>query len=267
MRRSSRTTGDRLRWLDQGLAIETRTRHEAMVSTLKSLQGWAPPNRHRTLAEHAFETLRDAILQGDLRAGQRLSIDELAVALDMSKMPIRDALRRLEAIGLVKTRPYRGTHVSETSVEDLHDAYRARLVVEPLALRCAAERFTAEDAAAGRRWLDELNRLPESASRELWAAHKGFHFSLYEASGSTWLPRVIQPLWEASERYRFATRIEPRSVRSKAEHERILQACIDRDPETAAIAHHDHLARTANEMAESMGAEPLFETIAPAPGD
>jgi DNA-binding GntR family transcriptional regulator len=235
-----------------------------MATELNRLGGWAPTGRHRTLAEHAFDTLREAILQGELQAGQRLSIDELATALDMSKMPIRDALRRLEAVGLVQTQPYRGTHVSEISVEDLHDAYRARLVIEPLALRCAAERYTDEDAAIARRWLDELNALPEEASRELWAAHKRFHCSFYDASGSTWLPRVIRPLWETSERYRFATPIEPRSRRSQAEHARILQACIDHDAESAAIAHHDHLVRTANEMAASMGAGPLFELISPA---
>src|SRR5450432_2950146 len=107
---------------------------------------------HRTLAEKAFETLHIAIVTGRLRPGARLPIEELAGVLEMSPMPIREAVRRLDADGLVENIPHRGARVTELSVTDLEEVYEARLALESLAIRRAAERFDAEhaDAVGGR---------------------------------------------------------------------------------------------------------------------
>ena len=78
---------------------------------------------HRTLAEKAFETLHAAIITGQLRPGARLPIEELAEVLEMSPMPIREAVRRLDAAGLVENIPHRGARVTELSVTDLAEVY------------------------------------------------------------------------------------------------------------------------------------------------
>jgi DNA-binding GntR family transcriptional regulator len=237
-----------------------------MASSVASA-GPAAAGGHRTLAEKAFSSLHDLILTGGLVPGQRLLIEELAERLDMSPMPIREALRRLDAVGLVEHVPHRGARVAELSVEDLREVYEARLALEPLAIRHAAERFTDEDAgrasAALARHVDGYRRDDRAAA---WSAHTDFHFALYRAAGSRWLIRLITPLWESSERYRLASLPQGRSLdERRREHERILEACVARDPEQAALELADHLALTANLVARSMGSGELFTIREPTP--
>jgi DNA-binding GntR family transcriptional regulator len=221
---------------------------------------WVTQGGHRTLAEKAFTALHAGIVTGGLVPGQRLRIEELAELLDMSPMPIREALRRLDSVGLVEHVPHRGARVAELSVDDLREVYEARLALEPLAVRHAAERFTDEDAELARDCLARLTDTYGGADvREAWAAHTDFHFALYRAAGSRWLLRLITPLWESSERYRIASLPMQRDLAERrSEHDRILGACAEGDPEAAALELHNHLARTANQLAQGMGAGELF---------
>jgi DNA-binding GntR family transcriptional regulator len=231
----------------------------ALAST--GLRAWAPQGGHRTLAEKAFVALHDAIVRGELRPGERLPIEELAEVLDMSPMPIREALRRLDAVGLVENVPHRGARVTELSLDDLRDVYAARLALEPLAVERAAERFGPEEAERGRQLLAALNKLADNATPETWAAHTGFHFCLYEAAGSAWLLRLIQPLWESSERYRLSSATTRKVSLRREEHDRILQACAEHQPAVARAELHNHLVRTANTISGSMGGGDLFEPV------
>jgi DNA-binding GntR family transcriptional regulator len=216
---------------------------------------------HRTLADGAFAALHDAIVTGELAPGERLPIEELGDALGMSAMPIREALRRLDTAGLVENVPHRGARVTELSIADLVDVYEARLALEPLAVRRAAERFTPENAAIARARLDALAALPDDNSPATWAAHTAFHFALYDAAESVWLGRLIRPLWETSQRYRLAVRVAGKLDARRVEHETILRACIDHDADRAALSLHNHLITTANVVAEAMGAERIFAAL------
>src|SRR5438093_22182 len=82
--------------------------------------------------------------RGDVAPGGRLRIEDLAELLEMSPMPIREALRRLDSAGLVEHVPHRGARVAELSLPDLREVYEARLALEPLAVQQAAVRFTSE---------------------------------------------------------------------------------------------------------------------------
>ncbi len=226
---------------------------------------------HRTLAEKAFSELHDAIVRGERAPGERLRIEDLAQELEMSPMPIREALRRLDAAGLVEHIPHKGARVTELSMPDLREVYEMRLALEPLAVEHAAERFTGQDARGARESLDRHVRAYRRGDlRQAWAAHTDFHFALYRAAGSRWLVRLITPLWESSERYRLAWLPIQRNLDERlGEHERILAACSARDGERAAVELHDHLAITANLVAKQMGGQELFELrgrgVAPAP--
>src|SRR3954451_4963563 len=92
-----------------------------------------PGAPHRTLAERAFNELRHHILAGDLLPGEHLRIRDLAESLGMSVMPVREALRQLEAIGLVEHRPHRGAIVTEISEDELVDLLRALRALKPYA--------------------------------------------------------------------------------------------------------------------------------------
>jgi DNA-binding GntR family transcriptional regulator len=214
---------------------------------------------HRTLAEKAFDTLHTAIITGQLRPGARLPIEELAEVLEMSPMPIREAVRRLDAAGLVENIPHRGARVTDLSITDLAEVYEARVALEVLAIRRAAERFTSEDEALARRRLEALHQMPDDNSAATSSAHAEFHFSLYAVADSAWLLRLIRPVWETSERYCLEVPQCRQLAARRGEHEAILEACRARDPTRAAIALRDHLATTANHIAVAMGGEVLFE--------
>jgi DNA-binding GntR family transcriptional regulator len=228
-------------------------------SPLAALAGVDPPSGHRTLAEKAFAMLHTAIITGGLRPGARLPIEELAELLEMSPMPIREAVRRLHAAGLVENIPHRGARVTELSVTDLAEVYEVRLALEVPAIRRAAERFSPVCEARCRRKLAALGELSDDNSAGTIAAHDEFHFALYAAAGSAWLLRLIRPVWETSERYCLEVPQCRRLAARTAEHEEIVEACAAHQPDRAAAALRDHLSTTANAISVAMGGEPLYE--------
>lgn len=213
---------------------------------------------YRTLAQKAFSALHEGILSGRIGPGERLRIEELARELGMSPMPIREAVRQLDAAGLVENVPHRGARVTGISISDLRQVYDARLALEPLAVRRAAETFTHEDVLEATERLAALTAAQASDWPAALTAHTAFHFSLYRASRSAWLERLIPPLWEASERYRLAAPVSGKLEMRQGEHKAILTACSNHAPERAARLLHNHLARTANALAKQMNAPQLF---------
>ena len=219
----------------------------------------AARRRHPTMADAALAELQEAILSGELAPGSPLRLEELAERLDMSISPVREAVRRLESLGLAVHVPHRGARVSEIAVQDLYDTYEARLALETLAVRRAATRFTADDAETARgHLLAYVDARGGNDVRAVRASHAAFHFALYAASGSAWLVRLIRPAWENCERYRSLSLQSRIWLDRQREHERILEACAGHDPDAAADELHRHLALTANLIARQMGHEDLF---------
>lgn len=211
------------------------------------------------MAEAALVELQEAILSGQLPPGAPLRLEDLARRLEMSISPVREAVRQLESLGLAVHVPHRGARVSEISVEDLHDTYEVRLALETLAVRRAAERLVPHEAATADSHLDDYATAHERGdAREARAAHTAFHFALYAASGSDWLVRLIRPAWENCERYRSLSLESHIWHDRQREHERLLAACSDHNPDEAAAELHRHLTVTANLIARQMGAAELF---------
>jgi DNA-binding GntR family transcriptional regulator len=213
------------------------------------------------MAEAALAELQDSILSGELPPGSPLRLEDLAARLGMSISPVREAVRRLESLGLAVHVPHRGARVSELALDDLRDTYEVRLVLEPLAVRRAAERFTDADATTAQAQLDVYTeahaRGDLRAARE---AHAGFHFALYRAAGSEWLLRLIRPAWENCERYRAISLQRRSAAQVEREHVRILDACRRHRPDSAADELARHLSATANLVARQMGSDDLFAT-------
>jgi DNA-binding GntR family transcriptional regulator len=212
----------------------------------------------RTLSGRAYSHLHDAIVRGRLAPGERLRIEDLALSLKLSPTPIREALYRLELVGLANHEPHRGARVTELSSGDLQELYEARLALETLAIRKAAEVFTREVGDQAR---EHLQRYVAAQRQDSYdeSAHKDFHFTLYSASGSKWLVRLITPLWESCERYRHKWVPLKEELRNRGdEHNAILDACNSRDPNGAVLLLHNHLAMTANFIAMQMTGQTIF---------
>jgi DNA-binding GntR family transcriptional regulator len=203
----------------------------------------------RTLAEHAIDRIRALILNGDVKPGERLRLEELADALQLSMTPIREALRRLEQLGLVESVPHKGARVTPISVAELTDLYEARLAIEPEAVGKAALNFTEDLYFRGEAHLKALRSAEDAGDfPAMWKAHTDFHFLLYRASGSAWLLRAIGPMWERTQCYR--TGYEGLMIGRDVEHYEILQDCRVRDAERARKRMHNHLARIGNRTAQ-----------------
>jgi DNA-binding GntR family transcriptional regulator len=218
--------------------------------------------RHRTMAEFALEELREAIILGELPAGTPLRLDDLARSFGMSISPIREAVRQLEALGLAKHVPHQGAKVLDFDPDDLRDLFEVRLVLESLAVRRAAERFEEADGVTARRHLARLDEARAAGNvRDAMRAHTDFHFTLYDASGSTLLPSLIRPAWDRSERFRPAL-LSPAGKLQERHRElddRLLTGCVDRDPEAAARALHDHLELVSVFFERELGGRGIFQ--------
>jgi DNA-binding GntR family transcriptional regulator len=225
------------------------------VSKLDGTDGEITP---RTLSGRAYSHLHDAIVRGQLAPGDRLRIGDLARSLELSPTPIREALYRLELVGLADHEPHRGARVTELSPVDLQELYEARLALETMAIRKAAAAFTPELTDQAREHLQRYLVAQRDDDYDE-SAHKDFHFTLYSASGSRWLVRLITPLWESCERYRHKWVPLREELRNRgAEHDGILHACASRDPDRAALLLYNHLALTANFIAVQMTGGTIF---------
>jgi DNA-binding GntR family transcriptional regulator len=215
---------------------------EPTLESTLSPGGAAP--RHRTMAEAALERLREAIILGELTPGTPLPLEDLARSLGMSISPIREAVRRLEALGLAEHVPHHGAKVVALEVEELRELFSIRLALETMAVRRAAELFDAADERAARLQLAELDGARAGGdARAALRAHTAFHFTLYEAARSAWLLRVIRPAWDSCERYRpvlLGADGSPQDRHAELDRE-LLEACAARDPDRAAAALHAHL--------------------------
>jgi DNA-binding GntR family transcriptional regulator len=206
----------------------------------------ARPKRPPSYSEHVCEVLRDDILSGRLPGGSRLTEAYVMERTGVSRTPVREGLRRLEAEGLVTTHRHRGAFVTLrlTGPEALL-VYDVRLVLEPQLTRLSAERMTPEDLGAIREILDrfEVASEPADASR----IDADFHMTIYEASGSELL-NVLRGYWtriqlELSERV-YTTEVPRRFVREHRTIVRALERGDAQGAEQSMASHIEHGRRT-----------------------
>ena len=208
-------------------------------------------------------------MEGRLPAKSRINIDEVAQMLDMSPIPIREALRALASEGLVVASPHRGYRVRAATLDDLHDTYSLREVLDSMAARLAVPRLTQEDLD---RIAEEVERLGESYRQSDWGAfqvhHRRVHFGIYDRCGAPWLLRFVNLLWNNSDRYRLVgSPYRGTPAGRYQEHVEILDACRARDADLAARLMRAHLHRTHEVAASALarGAEIVAGMVGPSP--
>ena len=213
------------------------------------------------MAEAAVERLREAIIMGELTPGTPLRLEDLARSLGMSISPIREAVRQLEALGLAEHVPHHGAKVMGLDVEELRELFSIRLALETLAVRRAAELFSAEDAeAAAARLADYHEARQAGDTRAAVREHTAFHFTLYEAARSSWLLRLIRPAWDSCERYRPVLLSARGTLQDQHEDldRELLAACTAHDPDRAAAALHAHLELATDIYAVELQGQSIF---------
>lgn len=204
-----------------------------------------------TLNREAYRALRQAILGRKIPPGQKLVVRVLAEELGLSPTPVKEALAALEREGLVVAVPHRGYFVLEPSLEDVREIYSLREVLEGLAARLAVEND-------GRALLRKLERLFE---KQCEAAERNdidtygdldlaFHRTLWEAAGSKRLLATAETIdGQIRMLINSSAAIPGRLPQSRAEHQAILQAVRDKDPQAAEAAMRTHV-RNAGQALE-----------------
>jgi len=199
------------------------------------------PIVHDSLQERVFDVLRAAILNGDLTPGEQLSLKELAKELNVSTMPVREALRRLEAQGMITFFGQKKIAVTELSSEDLEEFYWIRI---PLECRAFARNFSSIESAE----IEELARLNEmmcqtEISASKWVRHnRKFHMILYGATKSGVLRGALSWLWDNVTPYLNIYAQNRSWIDTATEiHEKIIQAIRENRQEDAIEHLKEHL--------------------------
>jgi DNA-binding GntR family transcriptional regulator len=194
----------------------------------------------RSIADALVGELRTAIVAGEFRPGQRLTIDELSERFQVSATPVRTALAQLNAEGLVRTEPHRGAMVSLLTADDICDIFEVRISLEAMATRLAVPQMREEHVA-------ELERLAwEMSTTENLAASVGlnneFHLRLYEPCRRPYLLQLIgQSRLRVQHYMRWVAIDDERLHAAHDEHHQIVTCCRQGDAEGAAQLIEGHI--------------------------
>jgi DNA-binding GntR family transcriptional regulator len=217
---------------DEGRA-QLKTARTARAGHLGVLDGAAAVRERRTTQELVVDFLRDAILSGRLHGGARLVQDEIAAELNVSRVPVREALLQLEAEGLVRMQAHRGASVVWLSPEEVYELFELRALLVADAVRRAVPRLAD----------DQVTRLEQIERREARESNMAARSRLTHAFYATLLERLDRPRQRAlidklereGERY-----LEP-LTRPHLGHDAIVEACRARDAARAADLVRQHL--------------------------
>ncbi|GIW12064.1 MAG: GntR family transcriptional regulator [Dehalococcoidia bacterium] len=208
------------------------------------------------LAEQIYFWLKERIILGELKPGERLSVEQLAAGIGVSRTPVRDAINRLALEGILVVHPRRGTLVGALSVHDIRDVYQIRSFLEPAVAEYAAEHATESlmtDLNALQAEWEQLD--PAAIYRDLATTNRyveinaEFHRRLAAQTGNARLQRIVQALYIQP---RIATVIFGSDyqgpLRRMAEHRQIIAAIRERNGPAAAQAMRAHLQAAASDL-------------------
>ena len=194
-----------------------------------------PIERHQTLREKILETIREAILRGALKPGEKVAEPELAERFGISRTPIREAFRQLESEGYLTVIPRKGAVVTALSERDVEEFYAIKSILEGYAARMAASNLSVKDIDRLEAINDRLEQLASVGDvKTFFRVHNEFHELFIRASGNEKLLELIGQLLMKFNRLRMASLSLPgRMEISVNEHKKILEAFKSHDGEKA----------------------------------
>ena len=189
------------------------------------------PDEYLPLRDVVFNTLREAILKGELQPGERLMEIALANRLGVSRTPVREAIRKLELEGLVIMTPRKGAQVAKITEKDLNDVLEVRLGLEALVMELACQRIDEEHLKKIETYMHEFaSRINDDDVTQMAEADVQFHEVIYDATNNRRLIQMISNLREQMYRYRveYLKDLESRELIVE-EHKEIYESMRDKD--------------------------------------
>ena len=214
-------------------------------------------NEYLPLRDVVFNTLRQAILRGELKPGERLMEIQLANKLGVSRTPIREAIRKLELEGLVLMIPRKGAEVAEITEKNMRDVLEVRKALEELAVQLACDKITKEEIEEMKKAAEDFKKILKSKDiTEIAEADVRFHDIIYMATDNQKLIQLLNNLREQMYRYRveYLKEGETRDVLVK-EHEELTKAIRERDVERAKQLSFQHIENQRMAIMRSIEAE------------
>ena len=210
-------------------------------------------NAYLPLRDVVFNTLREAILKGELKPGERLMELQLAAKLGVSRTPIREAIRMLEQEGLAVTVPRKGAEVARMTEKDMEDVLQVREALDELAVNIACEKITEEQLDNLRQAMKEFEASTKSGDvKGIAQADVLFHDIIYQSTGNSKLVSMLNNLREQIYRYRVEYLKDADSYPNlMKEHEEIEHALAKRDKKKAIKTmqvHVDNQAEAVKKM-------------------
>ena len=198
-------------------------------------------------ADLVYEALRRAIIEGDIAEGESLRQEEIAQKFNTSRIPVREALSRLEQHGLITTQRYKGAVVAGLSIEEIEEIFEFRALIEAETIRLAVPNLDPETLKAARRHCDAFDRQTDP---HRWSEiNRNFHYTLYEASRRPYYLQNVRSSLDRIDRYLRAQLTFTKGVpRAGREHEAILAACEKRDPALASRLTRDHILNAGRSL-------------------
>ncbi|NPV26903.1 MAG: GntR family transcriptional regulator [Firmicutes bacterium] len=211
-------------------------------------------DNYKPLREIVFESLREAIISGILKPGERLMEVQLAEEMGVSRTPVREAIRKLELEGFVVMIPRKGAYVAGISMKDVVDVFEIRAALEALAAGLAAERITEEEMEQMERNLVRKAEAIEANDLDtLVETDVEFHDLIYRASRNERLMTIINNLREQIHRFRTVSLSNPGRMReSLEEHKKLAEAISDRNISQAQALAQEHIENAENSMIEAI---------------
>lgn len=202
--------------------------------------------RSASAASIIFESLRRAIIDGELADGSPLRQDEIATAFNTSRIPVREALTRLEQHGLIENRRYRGAIVAEISAKEAAEIFDFRCLLEGEVVTVSVSQMTAQSLEQAREYSRAFSDCQEPM--EWGELNRKFHYTLYRDSGLEYHLKIIDNALDRVERYlRAQLLMTDGRDQAEREHADILAACEQGNAAAAARLTREHIsgAKTA----------------------
>lgn len=221
---------------------------------------FSPVQRSKSLHEQTYEALRAFILSGELAPGERLVETQLAEKLNVSRTPIREALRQLQRENLLMADTHGGLCVPTLSTEDAMHLYDCRIALEQLAVREACANAIEEEIQEIERWVLraealESDMLTSSNSAQMLGVDYCFHRAIASSSHNRWLMSMLDQLFDQMTLLRTqTTRHNPQVLDIRGEHRPIFEAIARRDADAAAQAVHTHLSASKQRVTQEVKA-------------
>lgn len=209
-----------------------------------------------TLATDITKKLRDAIVRGHIEPGSKLSEPKLATEYEVSRGPLREAIRRLESINLVQYVPHEGARVITLDLERVVEIYHVREALEGKAAALAARNMDAEQIENLRQLLDLAQKHMKSSGGEYLQADADidFHYQVIQGSQNRVLVRTLcEELYYLLRMYRYQSSLQPaRSKQAFSEHQHLVYAIEQRDEQLAEMVMRKHIVRARENIEKKL---------------